>query len=60
MATQAGREGSTAERHLAIELAAYLRGVADMRDTNTNASNTCRARHSNLRERGRQAVGRFV
>lgn len=36
MATSAGREGSRAERDLAVELATYLRGVADMRDTNTN------------------------
>lgn len=36
MATSAGREGSRAERNLALELATYLRGVADMRDTNTN------------------------
>jgi len=36
MATSANREGPTAERRLATELATYLRGVADMRDTNTN------------------------
>lgn len=39
MATSAGREGSRAERDLALELATYLRGVADMRDTNTNQVN---------------------
>lgn len=36
MARLASREGSRAERPLATDLAAYLRGVADMRDTNTN------------------------
>jgi hypothetical protein len=36
MASSAGHDGPTAERHLAGELAAYLRGVADMRDTDTN------------------------
>ena len=36
IAASAGREGHPAERHLAAELSAYLRGVADMRDTNTN------------------------
>jgi hypothetical protein len=36
MASSAGHEGPSAERHLAGELATYLRGVADMRDTNTN------------------------
>ncbi len=36
LASSAAHEGPTAERHLAAELTAYLRGVADMRDTNTN------------------------
>lgn len=36
MAGSAGREGPLVERRLAVELSAYLRGVADMRDTNTN------------------------
>lgn len=36
MAVAACGEGRPAERHLAAELAIYLRGVADMRDTNTN------------------------
>lgn len=36
MASSAAREGPLVERHLAAELSAYLRGVADMRDTNTN------------------------
>jgi hypothetical protein len=33
----AGRSGPLAERHLLRELATYLRGVADMRDTNSNS-----------------------
>lgn len=36
IASSVGREGPLVERHLAVELSAYLRGVADMRDTNTN------------------------
>lgn len=32
----AARRGSSVERHLAHELASYLRGVADMRDTSSN------------------------
>lgn len=36
LASAAAREGRLAERHLATELAAYLRGVADMRDTSSN------------------------
>ena len=33
----ASRQRGPVERHLAEEFAGYLRGVADMRDTNTNA-----------------------
>jgi hypothetical protein len=36
MAGSAGREGRPVERYLATQLGVYLRGVADMRDTNTN------------------------
>jgi hypothetical protein len=36
MAVAAGREGPTRERPLAAELATYLRGVADMRETDSN------------------------
>ena len=36
LAELAARTGSPVERHLAHELASYLRGVADMRDTNSN------------------------
>ena len=36
LARAAGREGPTAERHISAELASYLRGVADMRDTDSN------------------------
>jgi hypothetical protein len=36
LAERAARTGSPVERHLAHELASYLRGVADMRDTNSN------------------------
>lgn len=34
---RAGQQGPLAERHLLRELATYLRGVADMRDTNSNS-----------------------
>lgn len=36
MARAASHEGRLAQRHLALELAAYLREVADMRDTDSN------------------------
>jgi hypothetical protein len=36
-AIRASRQGGPVERHVAHELASYLRGVADMRDTNTNS-----------------------
>lgn len=36
MAVAASREGPTRERPLAVELATYLRGVADMRETDSN------------------------
>jgi hypothetical protein len=36
-ARNASRQGSPVERHVVGELATYLRGVADMRDTNSNS-----------------------
>jgi hypothetical protein len=36
LAELAGRDGPAVERGLAVELAGYLRGVADMRDTDSN------------------------
>jgi hypothetical protein len=36
-AVEASRRGSPIERYVAGQLAIYLRGVADMRDTNTNS-----------------------
>lgn len=37
LAAAASRNSRAVERHLTAELATYLRGVADMRDTNTNS-----------------------
>ena len=36
LAEGVSHDGAPVERHLAVELATYLRGVADMRDTNSN------------------------
>lgn len=37
LAEHASRQGALRERHLVAELSRYLRGVADMRDTNSNS-----------------------